>query len=248
MALFADRNPSEPSDLSQYESSIFQTASTEGIDLVAKGTVAALEIRLELQRFLLRMATAGSIAIHQVVVNDALRRWHILRTIALTYQDAYFQQLNERYKYKLDSYRNLSESASELLFDTGVGIAYSPIHRPGIPTLGQAVGAQPASIWWASISWINAQGGESEAGPVVSIATENGSRLLVSPPIHPVNAVAWNVYAGETSDGLMKQNTNPLSLGETWTMPDEGLLSGVSPSKGQNPDTLLRRTATILRG
>jgi hypothetical protein len=52
MALFVDGNPSQLTDLANYESAIVEVAATEGIDLTAKGTVAALEIGLDLQRFL----------------------------------------------------------------------------------------------------------------------------------------------------------------------------------------------------
>ena len=52
MALLVDGNPSQVTDLSNYESSIVEVAATEGIDLTAKLTVAALEVGLELQRFL----------------------------------------------------------------------------------------------------------------------------------------------------------------------------------------------------
>ncbi len=248
MALFVDSNPSESSDLGQYESSIFQTAAAEGIDLLAKGAVAAAELSLELQRFLLRVSAGGNIGIDQVVMNDALRRWHIFRTIALTYRDAYHQQLNERYKHKLEAYQTLADSASELLFQLGVGIAYSPIHRPAKPSAGQVVGIHMANTWYTSISWLGSQGAESEGSPLVSYTTEHGSALTVSPPVPPPHILAWNVYAGESEDSLAKQNPTPLALTEHWAMPNDGLRSGVAPSNGQKPDASLRRTTTFLRG
>ncbi len=248
MALFVDSIPSEPSDLSQYESSIFQTAAAEGIDLATKGTVAATELNLEIQRFLLRVAAASNISINQVVVTDALRRWHILRTLSLTYLDAYHQQLNERYKHKLDAYLVLCESAADLLFQLGVGITYSPIHRPDRPFLGQVVGVHEASAWFAKVSWISIHGAESEASPLASIGTEPGSSLTVARPAPPVNALAWNVYVGSSEDTLARQNPAPLMLSEQWLLPDEGLRSGMAPPNGQNPDASLRRTTTFLRG
>lgn len=248
MALFVDSIPSEPSDLSQYESSIFQTAAAEGIDLVAKGALAATEIGLDLQHFLLRVAAGSNIAIDQVVTNDALRRWHILRTLALVYRDAYHQQLNDRYKHKLSIYESQSASAAELLFQLGVGITYSPIHRPGKPTLSQAVGAHAANTWFTKVSWISDRGTESEASPIASIATEHGSALTVAPPAPPANAVAWNIYAGQNEEELARQNSAPLSLAEPWVLPDAGLGSGATPPKGQLPDSSLRRTTTFFRG
>jgi len=54
MALLVDGNPSQITDLANYESAIVEVAAIEGIDLTAKATVAALEIGLELQRFLVQ--------------------------------------------------------------------------------------------------------------------------------------------------------------------------------------------------
>jgi len=248
MALFVDSIPSEPRDLSQYESSLFETAATEGIDLVTKGTVAATEIHLELQRFLLRVSGGGNTGIEQVVLTDALRRWHILRTIALTYRDAYHQQLNERYKHKLEAYHLLSETAADLLFDLGVGITYSPIRRPGKPSLGQAVGNHDAGIWFTTISWTDSLGTESEASSTTSIATVPGSTLTVTPPRAPANASAWNVYVGQSEESMARQNQAPLSLAEHWSMPNDGIRLGSAPPYGQTADASLRRTTTFLRG
>ncbi len=41
MALLADGNPSQITDLANYESAIVEVAAIEGIDLTAKATVAA---------------------------------------------------------------------------------------------------------------------------------------------------------------------------------------------------------------
>jgi hypothetical protein len=248
MALFVDSTPSEPSDLSQYESSIFQTAATEGIDLVTKGTVAATELTLEIQRFLLRIAAGSNIGIDQVVVSDALRRWHILRTITLTYRDAYHQQLNERYKHKLEAYQLLCDSASDLFFQLGVPITYSPLRRPAWPLLGQVAGIHPAGTWLVKSTWINSQGIESEASPLISIMTENGSQLTVAPSRPWASAVGWNVYVGRSEEALAKQNATPLLLSEQWAMPNDGLRPGAAPPNGQTPDAFLRRTTTFLRG
>lgn len=248
MALFVDSIPSTPSDLLSYESSLFDTAASERIDLTAKGTVAATELNLELQRFLLRVPAARGLGIHQVVTTEALRRWHILRTIALTYVDAYHQQLNERYKHKLEQYCRLSDSAASLLFDIGVGIAYMPVRRPAIPSLSQTAGTLMAGTWFAQISWLTTEGTESEASPVVSLTTLPASSVTVTPPSAPFNVRSWNVYLGNHRDNLAKQNNTALPITAAWTLPQAGVQSGERPSQGQSPDTYIRLSNTLLRG
>ena len=53
MSLLIDGNVSQINDLTEYESSLTDVAVTEGIDLLAKLSVAKLEISLAIQKFLL---------------------------------------------------------------------------------------------------------------------------------------------------------------------------------------------------
>ena len=73
MALLVDGNPSQVTDLSNYESSIVEVAATEGIDLTAKLTVAALEVGLELQRFLVNAPGGQQFTLGHVAVTDGLK-------------------------------------------------------------------------------------------------------------------------------------------------------------------------------
>lgn len=248
MALFVDSIPSIPSDLLLYESSLFNTAATERIDLTAKGTVAATEIELELRRFLLRVPGGSAVGINQVVTTEALRRWHILRTIALTYLDSYHQQLNERYKHKLEQYCHLSDSSATILFDIGVGVVYSPIRRPARPRLSLATGNQIAGTWFAKVSWVTTEGTESEASLISSVTIPPASSVTVTPPPAPSYVQSWNVYLGNHQDTLAKQNITPIPLEAVWTLPQAGMQSGNAPPQGQSPDTYLRRSNTLLRG
>lgn len=248
MALFVDSLPSTPYDLLSYESSLFDTAATERIDLTTKGTVAATEIELELRRFLLRVPGGNNIGIQQVVTTEALRRWHILRTIALTYLDSYHQQLNERYKHKLEQYSQLSDSAATLLFDIGVGIVYSSIRRPAAPRLSEGAGTQVAGTWFVKVSWVTSEGNESEASPMSSLTTPPGSSVTVAPPPAPSYVNWWNVYLGSHQEKLFKQNITPIPVEAVWTLPLAGIKSGSAPPQGQLPDSYLRRSNIVLRG
>jgi hypothetical protein len=166
----------------------------------------------------------------------------------LTYLDAYHQQLNERYKHKLDYYCRLSDSAATLLFDIGVGIVYTPIRRPAAPSLGQTAGTLMAGTWFAKVSWLTTEGTESEASPMGSLTTMPASSVTVTPPRAPSNAKWWNVYLGSRQDNLAKQNVQPLPLTTVWTLPPNGIESGEAPPPGQSPDIYIRQSNTFLRG
>jgi len=248
MALFVDGNPSEPMDLSPYETSIFSTATTEGIDLVAKGTVAALEIGLELQRFLVRTPGGGSFSLGNVVATDALRQWHILHTLAVTFRDAHHQQLNDRYKKKWRTYEELAAKASELLYHVGVGLVYAPLPRPTVPIIGQTLGADAGLTWFVKVSWTSDFGVESQASLANSFNTSEGSALTVRAVGAPRTARGWNVYAGTSDDQVERQNSEILGVGNTWTKPSGSVIAAVRPVTGQSPNQYLRRSTVVFRG
>ena len=44
---------------------------------------------------------------------------------------------------------------------------------------------------------------------------------------------AWNVYVGESSTELTRQNSEPLDLGSAWVIPGSGLAVGEPLGSGQ---------------
>jgi hypothetical protein len=61
------------------------------------------------------------------VVTPPLQLWHVFQTLMLVYQDAYFNQLNDRYKGKRDQFQQLAKWAMDKLIQTGIGIVADPI-------------------------------------------------------------------------------------------------------------------------
>lgn len=248
MALLVDGNPSQITDLANYESSIVEVAATEGIDLSAKLTIAALEIGLELQRFLVAQPSGRQFTLGHVALSDGLRQWHSLLALAATFRDAHFQQLNDRHKQKWKEYERLAKASGRMLLDTGVGLVYNPIAKPPQPLLGQLAGAQPARTYHVRVSWMNEGGAEGAASETAMMTTQEGTALTVRAIGAPLSAVSWNVYAGLRDDQVEKQNTAPLALGATWTLPASGLVHGGLPGPGQAAEYYLRHIPVLQRG
>lgn len=129
MALFVDGNITSLQDLKAHETSILDMASSEGIDLGSKLTLAQDELAIELSDFL-RCNGDGRIGVEleNVTLTAALRRWHCLHTLALTFRDAYHNQLNDRYRGKYECYTALAQDAAQRVFAGGVGMAATPVH------------------------------------------------------------------------------------------------------------------------
>ena len=54
--------------------------------------------------------------VKDVVVTEPLRQWHVHRTLALVYRDAYNNQLNNRYQGKWAEYETSRRRAHGLIF------------------------------------------------------------------------------------------------------------------------------------
>ena len=259
MSLLVDGNISAINDLTEYESSLTDVAVTEGIDLLAKLSVAKLEIGLALQKFLLENLNGNQSAsliyvpnlgftLNNVVVTDGLKQWHVLQTIAAAYRDAFNQQLNDRYKGKWKEYADLAVEASTVYFALGVGLCFQPMPKPQAPALGQVTGRSQAMTWFVQTSWINSRNQESAGGVIGSLATQEGSSVTARISTPPPGAVGWNVYVGTSPDTLYRQNKAVIPVDQLWTMTDPFQTNGLWPGSGQSEETVLRKRNVFRRG
>lgn len=242
MALLTDGLINTNGDLQKYENGILDLASTEAIDVSAKAMLAQDEIATELQLFLNRTShwdprffVGQRFDINQVVVTGPLRRWHAYRTLALVYQDAYNNQLNDRYKGKWTEYDKLSAAAAKTLFEVGAGMVYQPLPKAPEPSLSMVPMAVTGTNYFARISWVSASGQEGAASDVVHATSGDGSAVQLTPPISPAAVELWNVYAGTGPDNVQLQNSAPLKISDSWMLPSSGLRNGRLPGTGQSP-------------
>jgi hypothetical protein len=253
MALFTDGLISSVEELMSYESAILDTAKTESIDLTAKLKLAEEELSVELQAFLARhrinpvwaglWQTQSQLrSVGNVVVTDALHKWHTFRTLALTFRDAYYNQLNDRYQGKWQEYEQLAARALNLLFDTGVGITNAPVPRAAQPELTTVAGQCGAATYFVSVTWIGPAGVEGAPSDLAAITAADSTALSVKAVNPPAGATGWNVYVGNTGDDLMLQNSSPLALSDTWMESGSGIAAGVNPGNGQGPDFHLHQS------
>src|SRR5882757_9022225 len=99
--LFTDGPISTVDQLADYESEIRQVAAGEAINLDSKIRLAQTEIGVELLATAVQPDssltfgfTRNTLTLDQVVVNDALRLWHIFATLGTVYRDAFNRKLN----------------------------------------------------------------------------------------------------------------------------------------------------------
>jgi hypothetical protein len=251
MALFTDGNICSTEDLRQYESSILDVASTEGIELGAKLKLAQREIGVAITAFLLEQESGSRYAreLTNIVVTDALAQWLSLQSLALTYRDVYNIQNNDRYLGKWKEYDRLAEGASVRFFQVGVGITADPVAKAVLPDCGSVGGGtSPLSTYYVQTAWRSAAGSIGAPSEPLPVTTNPGTLLTVRAVRPPANAVGWLVYVGQSEDEMRLQSPDPIAIGTTWTLPATGLGPGFSGTPGHTPDFYITRTREWRRG
>ncbi|HSW49934.1 MAG TPA: hypothetical protein VLH09_07145 [Bryobacteraceae bacterium] len=245
MALFTDGTISTLEDLRSYESSIYDLASTERIDLSRKLVLAQRELEIELTSKFFRDSHDD---LQRVVVTPPLHLWHLFHTLSLAYRDAHHSQLNDRYLAKWREYEKLSKWALTNLLASGVGMVGEPIPKAAPPTLTTAIGSSGAEMYWVRAAWVGQNGEEGcPSEPAVLSAAEGTVPVAVAGEA-PAIATGWNVYAGTAIDTTRLQNASPIPLGSIWTMPSTGLEAGRIAASGQSPSSYLRAEQVLRRG
>ncbi len=264
MALFTDGSISEVEDLTAYEANLVEVADAEGIDLLSKLRLAQSEVGAELAAAALRpgniywtglgWASTGAEAnlsrfgLDRVVVTSPLKLWHTFQTLAIVYRDAYNRKLNDKYLPKWTEYKELARWASNLLYQTGVGLTVNPVPRPAQPALDWVGGTLAAMTAYARMTWTGSGSSEGAASEVTAVDVPASQALRVTPPTAPASATGWNVYIGTASGEEKKQNSAPLALGQAWVMPGAGVVAGAGPGAGQEPDVFKTVPRFIQRG
>jgi hypothetical protein len=250
-------------DLERYESGLLNVSSVEQINVTAKMALAQDQIGSDLLLFLTQSmprdprnvlmgyqntANRRLKGVTDVVVTDQLKKWHALLSIALTYEDAYNNQLNDRYQSKWQRYSDRAMEASRQFYSIGTGLALNPMKKAEAPLLMGVAGQSLASNYFVQMTWLNSAGQEGAASDVVSLGTADGMQLLVSPTSAPANAAGWNVYVGLTPEAASLQNDLAIAVGNDWQLPASGLVLGRKPSLGQAPDIFVVDRREFQRG
>jgi hypothetical protein len=255
MALFSDGPISDAADLQRYENAILNVASAESIDLGSKIMLAQEDLANEVLLFLLRRSSLREFSlgfrrprgVKDIVVTDPMRQWHVHRTLALVYRDAYNNQLNDRYQGKWAEYEQLAKVSAQTYFQLGVGLVADPVPKGSAPTLSSVAGTAAGGMFFVAVTWVNGGGQEGAPSELVPLGTSDGQQLAVTVSGRPQNATSWNVYVGTSPDTLYLQNQSPLGTSSSWTM-TSGPNPGVALPTGQEPTWFIVDHRVIERG
>ena len=262
MALFTDGPMSTLDQLAAEDTAVLDVASTEGIDATAKLSLAQEELGVELVSAFSRapfsnpslwwpgspLSFQPTLQLSNMVVTAPLRLWHTFHTLSMIYRDAYNSQLSDRYLGKWNAYTKLAKWASDMLFQTGIGMVANPVPIAANPQVSVVDGPFSAATYFAQVTWLNSSGQEGMASGVTSLNAPDQSSIQVTAINPPASAIAWNIYVGTSIDSVTLQNSAPIQVGETWILPPSGLISGSAVGTGQSPDSFRPAPRYLQRG
>lgn len=253
MALLTDPILITARDLLRHENDLLETADRERVEIESKIALALDEVRAETEMELDKMLRSGTgssgagVSLQNVVATPSLIRWLLYRTLWLFYFASYGNQLNERYKAKLEHYRQALESAKAEFLERGIGVSHNPLPMPESLQSHLAAGALAPGSYCFAGTWTNAAGQESALGILSSAQLTSPGGLALAPREAPANATGWNVYVGPNADELRRQNAVPLSINQTWVQ-SNSIINGARAGAGQLPDRYLQPQRIFQRG
>ena len=259
MALFTDIAVITLDDLLPYEATLVEIASPHGINVETKIRLASSAIKDKLMVWLRdagvsdpQFVTRRQIGLSTVVVTPAMRRWLSFESLSRFYAEAYNIQLNPRFQGKWVEYQQESEKARDLVIRDGVGIVYHPLPAPSAPQVTVETGTLAAQSIFVQTTWVDANGAESAISVVNGLLLNDNSGVSVSMAEEgtqiPPTATGWNVYLSSSQTGPALQNSVPLDLGSSWSLPAGGVVMGVAPTGGQMSDFYIPVGNRIRRG
>ncbi len=265
MALFTDGFAATVDDLLGYEADLQAVASAAGLDLNTKLRLAEVEVGAQIEASSRRpgnvfyggnagwLSTGGEVSLPrfdtaQVVVTPPLRLWLIFQSLALVYRDAHTRKANDKYLPKWREYKELAKWASDLLFQTGVGLTATPIPRAQQPEVEFEDSSLTGLAAFIRITWTRGESEEGAGSLEKAVRTVSGQALKITPPTAQAAATGWNVYIGRRKGEALRQNEQPLELGQPWTMPDTGFVAGDEIGDGQAPDMFRTAPRYLQRG
>jgi hypothetical protein len=259
MALFTDAAIITLDDLLLFETSLVGVASSHGINVETKISLAISAIGDKLMFWLLRACASDPqhlkrrmLGLSTVVVTPTLHRWLCFDALSRFFAEAYNAQLNTRFEGKLTEYKKAAADAETMVSLSGVGVVYAALPKPKMPVISLGSGTGPAEALFFQTTWTDAKGNEGALSPVNALMAPNASSITItmaeSAADTPAAAAGWNIYASSTGDGPTRQNDSPLSIGSVWPMLDSGLVSGPTASDGQQPNYYVIDPKRLPRG
>ena len=265
MALFTDGLVSELPDLLGYEADLLDVAGALKVELGVKLQLAQTEVGAQLEAtsrrpgnvFLAKGAgwqsTGGETSaprfdLNQVVVTPPLKLWHTFQTLALFYRDAQARKVDDKYLPKWREYKELAKWASDLLFQTGVGLTVSPVPRAQQPAIEFETSTLPAMSLYVRTTWVGQDSVEGAGSKERAVHTVANQALKLAMGPAPAAAVGWHVYMCQSQGEAFRQTDEPLMAGAEWVMPLSGVGDGQELGNGQSAEMYRTAPKFLQRG
>jgi hypothetical protein len=171
-----------------------------------------------------------------------------VHTLEIVYRDTFNNQLNDRYQAKFLEYQQLSRNAREHTFRFGVGLVFHPVPEAALPVFSAVAGTLADATYYVQVTWVAAAGAEGAPSEVTTYDGSGGLIPVVSAVNPPVAATGFNVYMGTSAGVVTLQNSTPTAVGQNFTLPGSGVVTGRPAGSGQAPDIYVTGASMFRRG
>lgn len=114
-------------------------------------------------------------------------------------------------------------TGSRLLIDINGNPTAPALSAPPAAALSSVAGGPlAAATYYVTLTYVNPLG-ETVASVEASLAAAAATLLTVGSPLQAGNATGYNIYASTASGSEKLQNSSPVPLGQSWTLPPAGL-------------------------
>ncbi len=97
------------------------------------------------------------------------------------------------------------------------------------------------------VTWV-AAAAEGAPSEVTTYDGSGGLIPVVAAVNPPAGATGFNVYMGTSVDAVTLQNSAPVAIGQTFTLPGSGVVTGKPAGSGQAPDIYVTGASMFRRG
>ncbi|MGH9593162.1 MAG: hypothetical protein ACRD5L_08730, partial [Bryobacteraceae bacterium] len=238
-------------------------ANTETIDLDVKLGLATEEISQNVLDFLMDHVSGWdfipgvyyasgparrALGVSDVAVSRQMKTWHAVHTLEIVYRDAFNNQLNDRYQAKFQEYQQLSRNAREHTLRYGIGLVLHPMPEADPPVFSSVAGTLADATYYVQVALVSAAGAEGSPSEATTYEGSGGLIPVVEAVNPPATATGFNVYMGTSMDTVMLQNSTPVAVGQSFTLPESGIVTGRAAGSGQTADLFVTGASMFRRG
>jgi len=250
MALFSDDGPSGLSDWLSYDSKLRYLSEQEITSTESKSVLAKSEIESEVTAFLLANIEEPDFRVHEMVkglvVTEPLKRWHVMHTLQLYYNDLASLQVNGAHQERASYYQTRVLEAKAMLFELGVGLVSTAVPQPGEPIVIKSPGSHETKNKKARTQFFGVTEKPGKASNEFWLSSEGGESIEITYDTLPAGVYGWKLFIEGPAETFFSVTPKNVPAGAKLNISTMPLTLGAALlAEGQEPERYIRSNSLL---